>query len=133
MRVGYARVSTLDQSSDLQYQALTAAGGEKVFGEKPLKRDVVVKIAARAVLAGPGIGLFLVIGLLHHCDVDAFLDDAAQGFFKAFAPVGDKLAHGLGLLVGQCDGECLRHGLRPGWFQKERLPSKNRGKHMVRP
>jgi DNA invertase Pin-like site-specific DNA recombinase len=34
MRVGYARVSTLDQSPDLQLQALTAAGCEKVYGEK---------------------------------------------------------------------------------------------------
>lgn len=34
MRVGYARVSTLDQSPELQFQALSAAGCEKVFGEK---------------------------------------------------------------------------------------------------
>lgn len=34
MRVGYARVSTLDQSPELQLQALTAAGCEKVYGEK---------------------------------------------------------------------------------------------------
>jgi DNA invertase Pin-like site-specific DNA recombinase len=34
MRVGYARVSTLDQSPELQFQALTAAGCEKVYGEK---------------------------------------------------------------------------------------------------
>jgi hypothetical protein len=39
------------------------------------------------------------------------------------------------LLGGQCDGELLCHGaagLPPGWFQKERLPSKNREKHRVR-
>ena len=34
MRIGYARVSTLDQSPDLQLQALTAAGCEKVYGER---------------------------------------------------------------------------------------------------
>ena len=34
MRIGYARVSTLDQSPDLQLQALAAAGCEKVYGER---------------------------------------------------------------------------------------------------
>lgn len=34
MRIGYARESTLDQSPDLQLQALTAAGCEKVYGER---------------------------------------------------------------------------------------------------
>ena len=34
MRVGYARVSTLDQSTDLQIEALHAAGCDKVFHEK---------------------------------------------------------------------------------------------------
>jgi DNA invertase Pin-like site-specific DNA recombinase len=34
MHIGYARVSTLDQSPDLQLQALTAAGCEKVYGER---------------------------------------------------------------------------------------------------
>ncbi len=34
MRIGYARVSTLDQSTDLQIEALRAAGCEKVYQEK---------------------------------------------------------------------------------------------------
>ena len=34
MIVGYARVSTTDQSLDIQDQALRAAGCERVFGEK---------------------------------------------------------------------------------------------------
>lgn len=33
MRIGYARVSTVDQSPELQFQALTAAGCERVYGE----------------------------------------------------------------------------------------------------
>ena len=33
MRIGYARVSTIDQSPELQFQALTAAGCERVYGE----------------------------------------------------------------------------------------------------
>jgi hypothetical protein len=36
-----------------------------------------------------------------------------KGFLKGFAPVGGKLAQGLGLLVGQRDGEFLRHGGGP--------------------
>ena len=34
MRIGYARVSTLDQSTDLQIEALRVAGCEKVYQEK---------------------------------------------------------------------------------------------------
>ena len=34
MLVGYARVSTQDQKSELQHDALTGAGCEKVFTEK---------------------------------------------------------------------------------------------------
>src|SRR6266545_3170552 len=34
MRIGYARVSTLDQKLDLQMQALRKAGSKKIFREK---------------------------------------------------------------------------------------------------
>ncbi|HUC11798.1 MAG TPA: recombinase family protein, partial [Stellaceae bacterium] len=34
MRVGYARVSTIDQNPELQLEALRRAGCEKVFTEK---------------------------------------------------------------------------------------------------
>jgi DNA invertase Pin-like site-specific DNA recombinase len=34
MKIGYARVSTLDQNPDLQHQALTAAGCEQVFEDR---------------------------------------------------------------------------------------------------
>lgn len=34
MKIGYARVSTLDQNPELQFDALTAAGCEKVFQDK---------------------------------------------------------------------------------------------------
>lgn len=34
MKIGYARVSTLDQNPDLQRQALTAAGCERIFEDR---------------------------------------------------------------------------------------------------
>ena len=34
MKIGYARISTLDQNHDLQFDALTQAGCEKVFSDK---------------------------------------------------------------------------------------------------
>jgi len=34
MKIGYARVSTLDQNLDLQMQALRKAGCKKIFREK---------------------------------------------------------------------------------------------------
>jgi len=34
MRVGYARVSTIDQNPELQLEALRRAGCEKVFTER---------------------------------------------------------------------------------------------------
>jgi DNA invertase Pin-like site-specific DNA recombinase len=34
MRIGYARVSTLDQNADLQLQKLTDAGCDRVIVEK---------------------------------------------------------------------------------------------------
>jgi DNA invertase Pin-like site-specific DNA recombinase len=33
VRIGYARVSTLDQRLDVQHEALRAAGCEKVYGD----------------------------------------------------------------------------------------------------
>ena len=56
MRVGYARVSTVDQSPELQLDALRRAGCEKVFTEKASgakdDRPELARILAEVLRAG---------------------------------------------------------------------------------
>jgi DNA invertase Pin-like site-specific DNA recombinase len=55
MIIGYARVSTDDQTLDAQQAALTAAGAEKVYSEKISGTVTDRKALARAIAAlGPG-------------------------------------------------------------------------------
>ena len=51
MRVGYARVSTTDQSPELQLDALRRAGCEKIFTETAVRRASDDRPELRRVLA----------------------------------------------------------------------------------
>ena len=51
MLVGYARVSTLDQNLDLQRDALTKAGCERLFEEKKSGKSGIKRPEFEAALA----------------------------------------------------------------------------------
>ena len=61
MRVGYARVSTTDQSPELQLEALRRAGCEKVFTEKASgtkdDRPELARILADVLRSGDTLSL----------------------------------------------------------------------------
>jgi DNA invertase Pin-like site-specific DNA recombinase len=56
MKIGYARVSTIEQNLDMQIRALKAAGVEKIFTDKGISGAAVIKPAYREALdfARPG-------------------------------------------------------------------------------
>ena len=45
MKIGYARVSTIEQNLDMQIRALKAAGAEKIFTDKGVSGAAVIKPA----------------------------------------------------------------------------------------
>ena len=51
MKIGYARVSTIEQNLDLQIRALKAAGAEKIFTDQGVSGASVIKPAYFEALA----------------------------------------------------------------------------------
>ncbi len=61
VKIGYARVSTEEQSLNLQFDALKAAGCEKVFQDNGISGVVADRPALKAALAAVGPGDVLVV------------------------------------------------------------------------
>jgi DNA invertase Pin-like site-specific DNA recombinase len=86
MLVGYARVSTLDQNSELQLDALRAAGCERIFHEKASgSRDDRPELAKAMEVMRSGDTL-----------VVWKLDRLARSLKQLIITVGDLHAHGIG-------------------------------------
>lgn len=86
MRIGYARVSTADQSADLQTDALTAAGCERIFTEVASGAK-----ADRIELAG-------ALEFLRHGDTLVVwrLDRLARSMTQLISTMNDLEARGIG-------------------------------------
>lgn len=87
MRVGYARVSTIDQSPELQLEALRRAGCEKVFTEKASgakdDRPELARIFTDVLRAGDTLVVWK-------------LDRLGRSMRHLIAQVGDLAARGIG-------------------------------------
>lgn len=101
MKIGYARVSTIEQNTDLQHQALKAAGCEKIF-EDHLSGSTMKRPGLDRALELIGAGDVLVVwrldrlgrSLPHLIEVIKAIGDRGAGFRSLTASIDTTTAGG---------------------------------------
>jgi DNA invertase Pin-like site-specific DNA recombinase len=102
MKIGYARVSTVDQNLALQRDALTAAGCERIFTDEGISGSVIARRGLDAALAALGQGDTLVVwkldrlgrSLSHLVTVIAELGERGVSFRSLSDPIDTTSAGG---------------------------------------
>lgn len=140
-RIGYVRVSTDDQSEDLQIDALTAAGCDPIFGDHGTSGSRIVRAGLDRVLASLEAGDTLVVwkldrlgrSTLHLLQLLAELRERDVDFIALTQGIDTTTAVGR-MLYGQLavfaefEREQIRDRTRAGM-----QAAKDRGVHIGRP
>ena len=141
VKIGYARISTDDQSLDLQRDALARAGCEKTFEDAGLSGAIVKRPGLDAALAAVGPGDVLTVwrldrlgrSLPHLIDTVGELDKRGAGFasltenIDTTTPSGVLFFHIMAALA-QFERSVIVDRVNAGI-----AAAKKRGKHLGRP
>ena len=141
MKIGYARISTDDQSLDLQRDALSRAGCEKVFEDRGVSGAVAKRPGLEAALARVQAGDILVVWKLDRLgrslpqliDTMALLGKRDVGFASVSESIdtttaGGKLVFHIMGALAEFERSLIQERVTAGI-----AAAKKRGKHVGRP
>lgn len=139
-KIGYARVSTLEQNKDLQIEALTKAGCEKLFTDE-ISGSKTERVGLDACLAYLRTGDILVVwkldrlgrSLKHLMEITARLEERSIGFtsitehIDTTTPLGKLFFHMMGALA-EFERDLIRERTQAG-LAVARTHGRHGGRH----